>query len=211
MIKRKIEVSKRSTASYYSTAATFALPSLIFTPHSLAGFLVIGAICAAVFLITLKVTKNVTVYKDRPSLGIPELDEALAALGGASELFEKAQPLVFSRSTDASDKLLSIKASTDSIAQNLMSHPEDLKIARKFLNLYLPMVVKMMNNYIELYRQGTQGDNIVSSMEAIEGSLVSIDEAFKRQLDALFANDNLDVATDIDVLNALMGDGGAVK
>jgi len=42
-------------------------------------------------------------------------------------------------------------------------------------------------------------------MSAIEGSLVSIDDAFRRQLDAQFANDNLDVTTDIEVLDALMG------
>ena len=88
---------------------------------------------------------------------------------------------------------------------NLTAHPEDLKIVRKFINVYLPMVVKMLNNYEEMYRLGTKGDNVISSMNAIEGAMISIDDAFRRQLDAQFANDNLDVATDIEVLDVIMG------
>lgn len=205
MNRRKIAVELRSTAPYYVTAAVFAVLSLIFVPHTVLSFIIIAAISAAVFFAVYKLTKNVTVYKDRPSLGVPELDEAIEALNGASELFTRVQPLFFSRSTEASDHLLSIKASTEGMITNLTSHPEDLKIVRKFINLYLPMVVKMMNNYEEMYRQGNKGDNIASSMSAIEDSLVSIDDAFCRQLDAQFANDNLDVTTDIEVLGAIMG------
>lgn len=205
MSKKKIAVAKRSTAPYYSTAITFFLLALIFTPHTIIGFAVITAICVAVFFIVRKYTKDVTVYKDRPALGVPELDDTVNALTEASDLFAEAQPLFFSRSTEASDHLLSIKATTDGMIANLTAHPEDVKIVRKFANLYLPMVVKMIKNYEEMYRQGNKGDNINASMSAIEGSLVSIDDAFRRQLDAQFANDNLDVTTDIEVLDALMG------
>ena len=210
MSKRKIAVSKKSTAPYYITAITFALLALIFTPRTLLGFILITAVSAAVFIASLKLTKDVTVYKDRPLLGVPELDEALSALYAASEKFTAVQPLFFSRSTEASNYLLSIKASTDGMISNLTAHPEDLKIVRKFINLYLPMVMKMIGNYEEMYRQGNKVGNIDASMSAIEGSLVSIDDAFKRQLDAQFANDNLDVTTDIEVLDALMG-GKKVK
>jgi len=202
---RKIAVSMRSTAPYYSAAITFAALSLIFVPYTIWGFLLIAAISAAIFFIVRKFAKEVTVYKDRPATGVPELDDAVNYLYEASELFSKAQPHFFSRSTVASDYLLSMKASTDGMISNLTAHPEDVKIVRKFINLYLPMVVKMINNYEEMYKQGNKVDNINASMSAIEGSLVSIDDAFKRQLDAQFANDNLDVTTDIEVLDALMG------
>ncbi len=205
MSKKKIAVAKRSTAPYYLTAVTFALMTLIFTPNTIIGFSIIIALCAGVFILARKFTKDVTVYKDRPAIGIPELDEALNALNEASDLFAATQPLFFSRSTEASDQLLSIKASTDGMISNLTAHPEDLKISRKFISLYLPMVVKMIRNYEEMYKQGNKVGNIDASMSAIEGSLISIDDAFKRQLDAQFANDNLDVTTDIEVLDALMG------
>jgi len=210
MSNRKIAVSKRSTAPYYSAAIAFAVLSFIFIPHTIWGFLAIAAISAGIFFLVDKLTKEVTVYKDRPATGVPELDDAVNALYEASELFAKTQPLFFSRSTEASDYLLSMKATTDGMISNLNAHPEDVKIVRKFINLYLPMVVKMINNYEEMYRQGNKGGNIEASMSAIEGSLVSIDDAFKRQLDAQFANDNLDVTTDIEVLDALMG-GNNIK
>ena len=192
MSRKKIAVEKRSTAPYYITAGTFALLALIFTPHTVIGFILIGVISAAVFILTRMYVKNVTVYKDRPSLGVPELDEAVGILNEASDVFTRVQPLVFSRSTEASDHLLSIKATTDGMISNLTAHPEDLKIVRKFTNIYIPMVVKMLRGYEEMYRQGNKVGNIDSSMKAIEGSLVSIDDAFSRQLDAQFANDNLE-------------------
>ncbi len=205
MNKRKIELTKRSTAPYYVAAIAFAVLSFVFVPYTVWGFLIVGALTAIAFFVTKALAKEVTVYKDRPSSGVPQLDETVNALYEASETFTKAQPLFFSRSTEASDYLLSIKASTDGMISNLTAHPEDVKIVRKFINLYLPMVVKMMNNYEEMYKQGNKVGNIDSSMTAIEGSLISIDDAFKRQLDAQFANDNLDVTTDIEVLNAIMG------
>lgn len=211
MNNRKIAVSKRSTAPYFTAAATFAALCLIFTPYTLPGFIIIGAVTAAIFFAVKKLTRQITIYKDRPASGVPELDEATNALYEAVETFTRVQPLMFSRSTEASDHLLSMKATADGMITNLTAHPEDLKISRKFINLYLPMVLKMMKNYEEMYRQGNFGDNIESSMKAIEGSLVSIDDAFRRQLDAQFANDNLDVTTDIEVLDALMGSGGNVK
>ena len=205
MNKRKIAVLKRSTAPYYSAAIVYALLTLIFKPHTVIGFLFAGVLTAGVFFAVYKLTKEVTVYKDLPATGVPELDEALDALNEGAEVFTRVQPLVFSRSHDASDCLLSMRASVDGMITNLTAHPEDVKIARKFINLYLPMVVKMLKNYEEMYRQGNRVDNIDASMKAIEGSLVSIDDALKRQLDAQFANDNLDVTTDIEVLDALMG------
>ena len=211
MDRRKIAVMRKTTSPYYFTALTYALLTLIFSPHTIVGFLLIGTVSAGVFILVRKVTKDVTVYKDRPSLGVPEMDEALNSLYEATDLFTKVQPLVFSRSTEASDHLLSMKASADGMISNLTAHPEDLKIGRKFINLYLPMVVKMLKNYEEMYRQGNRVENIDASMSAIEGSLMSIDDVFKRQLDAQFANDNLDVATDIEVLDALMGKDGNIK
>lgn len=211
MSNKKIAVTKKPNLPYYIAAATFAVLSIIFIPHTVFGFLAVGAVSAIAFFIVRAASREVTVYKDRPSLGVPEIDEAVNSLYTASETFTRVQPLFFSRSTDASNYLFSMKASADGMISNLTAHPEDVKIARKFINLYLPMVVKMMNNYEEMYRQGNKGENISASMEAIEGSLVSIDDAFKRQLDAQFANDNLDVATDIEVLDAIMGQSSNIN
>ena len=211
MDNRKIAVTKRSTAPYYSAAATFALLSLIFIPHTIGGFIVVTFISAAVFIIVRRFAGDVTIYRDRPSLGTPELDEALTSLYDASDKFSKIQPLMAENSPSGAGYLASIKASTDGMISNLSAHPEDLKIVRKFINIYLPMVIKMLNNYEEMYRLASKGDNIISSMNAIEGAMISIDDAFRRQLDAQFANDNLDVTTDIEVLDALMGGGKIEK
>ena len=205
MNNRKIAVNKRSNTPYYAAAATFALITLIFIPHTIAGFIVTFLITAAVFFVTRHFAKDVTVYKDRPSLGVPELDEALSSLENASATFARVRPLMAESSPSGAGYLASTKASTDGMISNLTAHPEDLKIVRKFINVYLPMVIKMLINYEEMYHLGTKGDNVISSMNAIEGAMISIDDAFRRQLDAQFANDNLDVATDIEVLDVIMG------
>lgn len=199
-------VQKKPTMPIWTAAGVFIIAAIYFDFYNIFHFMATAAIAALVGWLVSKKAKPVTVWVDKPKSGIPELDEALAELSKASKCFDEARPIFFSRSTEAANYLSSMKASIDGMYKNLTAHPEDLKISRKFIAHYLPMVLKMVNNYTELAGH-PEVDNVASSMRAIEGALISIDDALKRQLDAQFANDNLDIATDIEVLNTVLGKG----
>ena len=52
--------------------------------------------------------------------------------------------------------------------------------------------------------QGIEGENIDRSMKSISEMLDAAIAAYKKQLDSLFANQALDIETDIAVMNSML-------
>ena len=101
---------------------------------------------------------------------------------------------------------------TAGIFRAVIDNPEREQDVRKFMNYYLPTTLKLLKSYDMLEEQSYQGENIVASRKKIEGVLDTLIAAFEKQLDRLFQNDALDIATDIDVLETMMaGDGLSSK
>ena len=67
---------------------------------------------------------------------------------------------------------------------------------------------KLCDKYIFLLRQSggdTEGVQTLADIETkIEDAFAGIDSALKKQLDALYKNDDLDISTDIDVLSQML-------
>ena len=107
-----------------------------------------------------------------------------------------------------SQRIDRIGALTAGIFRAVIEKPEREQDVRKFMNYYLPTTIKLLRSYDMLEDQSYQGENIVASRKKIESVLDMLIEAFEKQLDRLFQNDALDIATDIDVLETMMaGDG----
>ena len=97
---------------------------------------------------------------------------------------------------------------TASIFRVVIEKPEREQDVRKFMNYYLPTTLKLLKSYDMLEDQSYQGENIIASRKKIENVLDMLIEAYEKQLDKLFTNDALDIATDIDVLETMIaGDG----
>jgi 5-bromo-4-chloroindolyl phosphate hydrolysis protein len=97
---------------------------------------------------------------------------------------------------------------SDKIVQNAIDNPGNVPQIKKFLNYYLPTTIKLLNAYDRMSDQGIEGVNISGSMSRIEAMLDTAVEAFKKQLDSLFANQALDIETDIEVMNAMLAREG---
>lgn len=79
---------------------------------------------------------------------------------------------------------------------------------KKLMNYYLPMTVKLLNAYAEMDAQPVQGETILASKREIEATLDTLNLAFEKLLDDLFADTALDVSSDISVLNTLLAQEG---
>lgn len=90
----------------------------------------------------------------------------------------------------------------------MKAHPEKLSQIRKFTNYYLPTTLKLLNAYDRMDDTGISGSNIDTAMGKIGSALESIVTAFDRQLDALFADEALDISTDITVMEDLLRQEG---
>ena len=88
------------------------------------------------------------------------------------------------------------------------TNPEILPDLKKMMDYYLPMTVKLLNAYADMDAQPHQGENIRSSKQEIEDTLDTLNQAFEKLLDDLFADTALDVSSDISVLQTLLAQEG---
>ncbi len=93
---------------------------------------------------------------------------------------------------------------SDKIVEDAVNDPSDVPQIKKFLDYYLPTTIKLLNAYDRMGAQGIEGANISGTMQSIEEMLDTAVGAYKKLLDSLFANQALDVETDIEVMNTLL-------
>lgn len=109
---------------------------------------------------------------------------------------------------EISVKISHMEAIVHRIFQRAEAHPEVIPDLKKLMDYYLPMTVKLLNAYAEMDRQIVQGENIRSSKQEIDAALDTLNSAFEKLLDSIFADTALDVSSDISVLNTLLAQEG---
>lgn len=97
---------------------------------------------------------------------------------------------------------------SDKIVRDAIDDPADVPQIRKFLDYYLPTTIRLLNAYDRMNAQEYAGENITGSMDRIEEMLDTTIVAYKKQLDALFANQAADIQMDIDTMNAMLAREG---
>lgn len=109
---------------------------------------------------------------------------------------------------ELSRKIYRIEEITGHILEYQKKHPEKTSELHTFLNYYLPTTLKILNSYAELDRQGVDGENIAATKERIEKMMDMVVEGFETQLDKLFRDEMMDIASDISVMEKMMGRDG---
>ncbi len=132
----------------------------------------------------------------------PIVEEGNKALSEMGRLYRSIQdPTV-------RGKINEIMRVTDKIVQDAISDPSDIPQIKKFMNYYLPTTIKLLNAYDRMSSQGIEGENLDKSMKSINEMLDDAIEAYKKMLDSLFANQALDIETEIDVMNQMLNREG---
>lgn len=97
---------------------------------------------------------------------------------------------------------------TRQILAAVEQHPGAVGQIRRFLNYYLPTLLRLLQQYAALDDISAGGGNIQQSRRKIEGVLESSRQAFQRLLDSLYASQALDIAAEIEVMDQLMKEEG---
>lgn len=66
----------------------------------------------------------------------------------------------------------------------------------------------ILRAYARMEEQGVEGENIRSAKARIEGMMDKVVEGFEKQLDKLFQDDAMDIATDVQVLERMLEKDG---
>ena len=136
----------------------------------------------------------------------PEVSAILAE--GNRALSEMGRLYMSIKDPEVRGKINEIMRITDKISQDAISDPSDIPQIKKFMNYYLPTTIKLLNAYDRMSAQGIEGENLDKSMKSINDMLDTAIEAYKKRLDSLFANQALDIETDIQVMNTMLAREG---
>ena len=206
-------VRRRSAVPLYAAAGTWAVYALLFPLYRVPHFVLVGVMSAAVYFIMNAVCGTVeeTVPdppKKEETTGNPELDQMIRDGGLAIAEMKRLNDAIKDEKISADiDRLEDLSAK---IFAQVRANPDKLPQIRKFMDYYLPTTLKLLNAYDRAAATGVKGENIDSLLAKVEGMMRTVVAAFEKQLDSLFGSENLDISTDITVLENMMAREGLV-
>lgn len=204
------EVLQKSAVPYYAAGLSWLVYSMVFPLYRLMDFVLVLALSAVVFVLCQKIfpAKKVIVEVSEPVIRtghgdsdkmISEGQAYLTQIRAANDRIE--EPVI-------SGHISRLEEISRKIFEFIAANPRKVPEVRKFLNYYLPTVLKLLNSYDKLTKQSVQGENIVSTLKRIEEIMTTVVTAFEKQLDRLFQDEALDISTDITVLEGMLAQEG---
>lgn len=209
----------KPVAPFYAVAVAALGYAVLFPLYQPIHFALLAAISLAVFFGVALLCKGAAPKQpaqpeaeakpaeEKPT-GNPELDKMLKdgrlAIAEMRRLDENiADPGI-------SADIVRLEQVSQKIFDFVKAHPEKLPQIRKFMDYYLPTTLKLLNSYDRAAAAGVSGENINSLLTKVEGMMRTIVAAFEKQLDSLFGSENLDISTDITVLETMMAREGLI-
>lgn len=207
--RRYREVPVRSALPLWAAAAVWLLAALFLPMYSLWHLLLIAAVSAAAALLCARLLPKETRLVELPFCADnADLDAMARQTADAQQELIAAANAVAGAKPQTAALLREIAATCAQIRGAILASPGDLNRIRRFLNYYLPTTRKLAAKYTELCAQNAPGENITGTAAAIEEALAQINTSFHRQFDSLYADDALDITTDITVLDTLLARDG---
>ncbi len=194
-----------SAVPIYLAAAVWAIFGLFGHLYELSNILLAIALSVVVFLVARKFLPGRTAeVEDVLTTGDREVDSKLAA---SLEALKRLRAAASGASPMVSKELGRIEDAGRRILAAVVDKKGRFGQVRKFMDYYLPTTDKLVGQYRELAGAGS-GEQVKRALTSIENSLDMIALAFEKQLDKLYADEALDITTDVQVLETMMASDG---
>ena len=204
---------KKSPAPIYTFAVVWLLLSLILPMYRLASLIVVllVALLAARLaraIVNLRAKRHPEpepepAPQQKPEPVYPPEVQAVVEEGKRAQS-EMGRLYASIRDPGVKSKITELMRISDKIVEDAIHDPRDVPQIKKFFDYYLPTTIKLLNAYDRMSDQGVSGTNITGTIQSIESMLDTAIDAFRKQLDSLFADQALDIETDIDVMNTML-------
>jgi 5-bromo-4-chloroindolyl phosphate hydrolysis protein len=199
----------RSAVPIYLAALVWILSGLLLPMYKLSSILLAAGVSVAAWLLGGRFFPGRVVEEEEaPNSGDAEVNrQILEGRENLKSLKDAASSIPDEAVTAPLTRMI---AAGDKIFKALEKNPRDSQQIRKFMNYYLPTSVKLLDHYKTLSAAGA-GENVQKSLTSIAGSLNMIAEAFEKQLDRLYADDQLDINAEISALETMMAADGLTE
>ncbi|MBQ9858272.1 MAG: 5-bromo-4-chloroindolyl phosphate hydrolysis family protein [Oscillospiraceae bacterium] len=197
------EVRKKSYIPIYGVAAVCLIYCLFFPLYKLFHFIILAVLLVLSYFVLSKIFPGTVEYIEEPvTTGNPEHDALLEEGKKAVSEMKRIKESITDTAVKAKvDRLIEL---TDKIFADLKDDPNDYKMIKRFSNYFLPTTIKLLNAYDRMGEINVNGENINATKQRINEILDTTVTAYEKQYDALFANQALDIETDIIVLENML-------
>ena len=199
----------RSAIPIYLAALVWILFGMLLPMYKLSSILLAAGVSVAVWLLSARFFPGrVVEEEEKPDSGDEEVNRQI--LEGRENLRSLKEAAASISEETVTQPLMRMIGAGDKIFRALEKNPRDSQQIRKFMNYYLPTSVKLLEHYRTLSSAGA-GVNVQKSLKSIADSLNMIAEAFEKQLDRLYADDQLDINAEISALETMMAADGLTE
>ena len=109
-----------------------------------------------------------------------------------------------------SQQIDEIEAISNQIFAIVIEQSEKADQIRRFMDYYLPTTLKMLSSYRRMEENNASGEQARKAQEKIRETLDTVIAAFTKQLNQLFEEEAMDIATDIDVMESMLRQDGLI-
>lgn len=205
-----MEIREKSVACYYGVGIFWLLFGLVAPLYQLSDFVIMLVLSVGVFFLCKAIFRGkrtfVPIPEKKVSTGNQEIDELI--LEGQDYLKKMREADIAIEDETVSQQIRRLEEISKKIFEFVAENPKKAPQIRKFMNYYLPTTMKLLSSYDKLEETGITGTNISETMLSIERMMHTIVMAFEKQLDYLFADEAMDISTDITVLEGMLAQEG---
>ena len=108
------------------------------------------------------------------------------------------------RNEEVRRKVSELMVVSDKIIQDAREDESDVPQIRKFLDFYMPTTLKLLNAYDRMDTLEVEGETTDRSKQNIVEMLDTTIAAYKKQLDALFGNQAMDIDAEIRSMKSML-------
>ena len=207
---------KRPVIPIYAIAVVWIIFTLVHPLYRVSDYVTVILLSAVVFIVATGIFPTVEYELPDPpkeeapeepaSTGDPKIDALILERDRAIQEMRRLNDAI--EDEEISRRIDKLEDATGKIIDQVIAHPEKLPQIRKFMNYYLPTTLKILNAYDRMGAAGVSGENIDGTMHRSETIMDTIVMAFHKQLDALFRDEAMDIASDITVMETLLAQVG---
>ncbi len=202
---RTVEKEIPSAIPFWTASAVWILCAFALPMYKLSMIVLTALISAAAAIVTKKILPKETKLVELPfESGDEKLDSSVRQLDEAQQKLVSIASEIGNRCPETGKTLNETAATLAFIRSELIKDNGSVKKLRRFFDYYLPTELKLAEKYREMVFAKKSGEYSMNTFLSSEKALQQLNSAFKKQYDALFEDDSLDVETDIAVLDTML-------
>lgn len=205
------KVHIKSAVPIYISAAVWLAAGLLFPRMllKLPTLMIVAVISAAAGFVSRRFFPGRTIeVQEKIKTGDAALDAEIETGRKRLEKLKTANDII--EHERISSNLDRMAAAGEQIFRELGKDKKKYSLVRRFMNYYLPTAEKLVEQYRTLMLAEVKGENVTVTMQRIENSLDMIAAAFEKCLDNLYADQELDVDAEIQVMRTMLTSDGLI-